>query len=347
MLDVAMKEYSYTKKMLMRELGEDSRLSVTDLAKRIGCSRNTVVSNIKALEKELGLRYGIEFNRPMLGLAQTHVIRVRFGRKPSAKALRELFREDHMAQFVALTHGDFDMFISVTSTSAEEYMGWGVRTTTRLLDYMPEFFPSMVGLKHTGFTPVSNEMLRRLSGQRAEFDDLDTRILVLLNSDSRQGYKEMARKLGENMETVRYRVRRLSGRGAIRRFTAMARKPPTNYNTLFFVNFRFSPRLMERVAEAQRYYLSGEEGVRIVNRFQLLALTSGSDILFGFGCFENEEQAIRDVVLFHKEVYKDDNPVINFAMIDEVVKGELAARNIDIKKDFRPVSLLTEPAKEE
>lgn len=70
-----MKEYSYIKRSLLRELSGNSRVSVTNLSKRLRCSRNTVINNIKFLEKEFDLKYTLQINKEAIGLIQNSAFR--------------------------------------------------------------------------------------------------------------------------------------------------------------------------------------------------------------------------------------------------------------------------------
>ncbi len=54
-----------------------------------------------------------------------------------------------------------------------------------------------------------------------ELDALDRGILRILQEDGRISYSEMARRLGVPESTVRLRVRKLKGRGVIRKFAAL------------------------------------------------------------------------------------------------------------------------------
>ncbi|MFQ5815046.1 MAG: Lrp/AsnC ligand binding domain-containing protein [Candidatus Hydrothermarchaeaceae archaeon] len=54
-----------------------------------------------------------------------------------------------------------------------------------------------------------------------ELDDLDVKILTLLQKDARASYKEMAGKLGVSTPTIRNRINSLTNLGVIRRFTTI------------------------------------------------------------------------------------------------------------------------------
>ena len=89
-----MKEYSYIKRALLRELSEDSRMSVSTLAKKLRCARNTIISNMNILEKEFGLHYTLEFDKEELGLSQNQIWSIKLGKKPDVNEIRKIFRPE-------------------------------------------------------------------------------------------------------------------------------------------------------------------------------------------------------------------------------------------------------------
>ncbi|MDE1865083.1 MAG: AsnC family transcriptional regulator [Candidatus Micrarchaeota archaeon] len=333
-----MKEYSYIKRAIFRELCENSRISTTELAQKVKCSRNTVLSNMRALDNELGLFHTIEFNREATHTNYVQVWCVRFGNKPTTDELRKLFEDDYRARFVAETEGDFDLIVNVAADMADRYMNWSIRTMTRLLPYIPKMMPSAIILPHTGFFIVRNELLDKLDLSYLGIDEVDKKILLALNENSRMSFLEISKLVGANVETVRYRINKIMKRGVIRRFTTVLRRPPTEYNIAFFGNYEMAPGIRERYTEAMKYYITVDERLPLVNTFQYLSLTTGSHSLFGMGCFDSEEAAIKDGVMAHKEIYREDRPRINFARITNVIKGYLPLRSVDIAKDYRQIA---------
>jgi DNA-binding Lrp family transcriptional regulator len=332
-----MRNYSYTKRALLRELSENSRASVTSLARKLRCSRNTVMRNIRMLEKEFDLKYTLEFNKD-ISVVQNQVWCVKLGVKPKIKDLREVFEDDGMIQFAARTEGDFDLIINIVADSSESYIRIGMKIMDRLMPYKLTFEPSHILLIHTGLMSVGEKAIEKLSLANSSIDDLDKRILVVLSNNSRMGYQDIARKLNEDVATIRYRIGVLSRMNLIKRFTVTLRKPPTEYNMAFFMKCSFTEGIKNRYAKAYEYYVSSDDKLPIVNKFQYLAFTSGSYILFGIGCFESLESAFRDITIAHKEIYKYDSPTVYSARITDVVKGELPIRNIDLKKEYKQIA---------
>lgn len=333
-----MLEYSYIKRALLRELSENSRISTTALAKKLRCSRNTILSNIKTLEKEFGLSYTIEFDREAILLNYVQIWCIKFGRKPNAANLKKIFATDYQVRFVAETEGDFDLLINMATNSGKDYINWSLRTAVKLLPYIPKIMPSTVAMTHTGFFPIQNEMLEKLDLSHLGLDGTDKKILIELNKNSRTSYAAVAKKVKVDVETIRYRIKRMMKMKLVRRFTAVASTPPGGYAIAFFANYELAPGIIERYKEAKEYYIKSDGTLPTFNAFQYLALLSGSHLLFGMGRFDNEESAIKHVVMEHKEIYKEDNPEISYGRITKVVKGLIPIRNIDLAKDYRAIN---------
>lgn len=290
------------------------------------------------MEDEFDLHYTLEFNRETF-VVQSEVWCVKLGREPSVQKLKRLFEQDPYVQFVAKTKGDFNLIIKVITESNESYVNWSMRTMIKLLPYKLDFEPSQVLLIHSGLRRIPGSLITRLSLRDSKLDMLDKKILEVLTINSRLNYKDIARKLGKDVETIRYRMSRIASKKIIRRFTVIARKPPTPWNVVFFMKCKFAPGVAERYIKAARYYLDSESQLRIINKFQYLSLTSGSHNLFGIGCFGNEEEALKDVLITHREIYRKDDPTILLARITEVIKGELPVRNIDFGKEYKSLIL--------
>jgi DNA-binding Lrp family transcriptional regulator len=337
---VHLKEYSYTKRALLRELSENSRASVTILAKKLKCSRNTIISNMRFLEKEFGLKYTLQFNKEKVGFMQNQVWSIKFGIKPKTEEIEKIFKDDIFAEIVAQTEGDFDLLMvrkvptnTITNTG-EKYKNWGLSKGIKLLKYRPSIRFSLAIVTHTGFTPISKETLQNIDFTRLGMNKLDKEMIIELNNNSRLTYRGLAKLLNEDVETIRYRFKRFTKANIIKRFTIVLKKPPMKYNIAFLMDYDLAPGLIGRYKEAHDYYLAIDGKMPLVNTFSYLALTSGRYLLFGIGCFENEEKAIQKAIIAHKEMFNEDNPAIHYAKITNMIKGSLPIRNIDIEKDF-------------
>ncbi|ASJ17006.1 transcriptional regulator [Thermococcus chitonophagus] len=80
-------------------------------------------------------------------------------------------------------------------------------------------------------------------------DELDRRILHLLQEDGRMSYSEVARILGIPESTVRARVKRLVEKGIIRKFAALINPFKAGYSIVAVIAVDVEPSKVREVAE--------------------------------------------------------------------------------------------------
>ncbi len=330
-----MQEYSFVKKALLRELSENARATITELAKAAKCSRTTVINNLGALEKEFGIRYTIEFNEDEMNFSQRHVLRIEFTKKPKPEFIDSVFKDDKVAQFVAWIEGQFDLFVYAITDSGRRYMKWETDLAIKLAQYRPKIRPSEIEFTQLGYFPISNELLEAITFPRFKLDETDKKMLLLLNENARIGYSDISRALKINDDTVRYRFKRIMKMGVIKRFTIAIQKPPTTYNTVLFARYRFGPGHESRASRIRNLYMDIDGPLPIMNTFQYVTPLTGTYRFFQMGCFEDEKAAQENGPGAQRKFFKEDIPTIYFGRIIKVIKGFLPYRNIDVRKNYQ------------
>ncbi|MCS7118219.1 MAG: Lrp/AsnC family transcriptional regulator [Thaumarchaeota archaeon] len=110
-------------------------------------------------------------------------------------------------------------------------------------------------------------------------DELDMKIIDMLQEDSRRSAAEIAKKLDVHVNTVRYRINRLLKTGVIRRFTVLLDPRALGLTVSAALMIKLEPgktesvtsRLMEMREVTNVYQLSGE--------YDLIAVVFGTDLL--------------------------------------------------------------------
>ncbi len=106
-----------------------------------------------------------------------------------------------------------------------------------------------------------------MEGRRPpRLDELDLKIISHLQEDGRMPASELAKRLNQPENTIRYRIERLLRLGVIRRFTALVDPRALGLNVSAAVMFKVDPKrvdqLLERLSSMRDvtniYQLSGE-----------------------------------------------------------------------------------------
>lgn len=80
-------------------------------------------------------------------------------------------------------------------------------------------------------------------------DELDMKIIGMLQKDASISYSALARAFGQNESTIRKRVLTLRERGVIKKFTIIVDNLKLGYNTVALVGFDVEPGMLLEIAQ--------------------------------------------------------------------------------------------------
>ncbi|MDE1873589.1 MAG: Lrp/AsnC family transcriptional regulator [Candidatus Micrarchaeota archaeon] len=321
-------------KIILQELSADSRASLTSLAKAAGCSAATTNKLLDRLVERLDVRFTLEIDMDKLGLAERHIITVKFAKKPDDAVLSDFFKNDAYAQDVYKTKGDFDLLVFAAADTPGDYLKWETDLAIGLSDYLPELRPSEFVFPHLGYMPLNSSFVNFV-GEEMKIDSKDRRILEILNSNARTSYRKMSERLGINEDTVRYRVFKLQRKGIIRRFT-VAVQNAQGCLAAYLVRYRFDKyTVIDDFPQMRAHYKTEYEDAPLINSSPFIVVLSGSYRLFGMSFGKSEEDAERIGPRWHRNLLKGNNPRMARATVVKAIRGVLPLRNLDAKKNYR------------
>lgn len=321
-------EVSTISKKMLRDLCMNSRTTITEFTKKYNLTRRNAKERILSLERELGLHYTLELDYRLMKFDTMHIFRLNFNKKPKPEDMRSIFAKSRVVQFAATTKGDFDMLILALAKNSNEYFEWEIGLSLALAKYGVQSHSSEVTVPHLGFFPLNNDTIKE-----AEIDDTYKNIILNLNTNSRMSMRELSKKIGLSEELTKYHVRKHSKDGIIKRYTSIVTKPPLKFNIAYFVSYTVKEGIKERVdLERKSMYWKKLNEFPLISEFQLMLSTTGSDASFTWACYQNYEEGLRNSIQAHKHAYRVDSPMVNSAVIMEVVKGAMPLRNVDTKE---------------
>ncbi|MEM4067046.1 MAG: winged helix-turn-helix transcriptional regulator [Candidatus Micrarchaeaceae archaeon] len=315
---------------VLRELCGNSRISASELSRKLGISRYIASKNVEALEAKLGLRYTLELNYRLLGFPSMHAIYINFARKPKPGALSKLIAGSSRIQLFATARGDFDALALALAKNPVEYSQLEVALQFSLMSYGAEVHSAEVTLMRFGFVPIGNALLAAASG----IDDDTKRLLMALNENSRQGLGAISKAIGMDAEMVRYYMKKLEKAGIIKRYTAIMTNGVPKSRIAAFINYHVTSGIEERIAmERRRLYFAEPDEPYAANSLQEMWSISGAAQAFLLACFDSES-ACEAMISEHNRIYRKDRPAVTKAFIDNVLLGFLPFRNMDVKSSY-------------
>ncbi len=112
-----------------------------------------------------------------------------------------------------------------------------------------------------------------------EIDEIDAKILELLDSNSRMSYSDIARHFGFSDVAIRKRVDKLVERGIIKKFTTVVNQKKLGKNVTAFLFFNTRSDKTQEIAD-QLLALDGIEDVYIsLGVYDIIAKVHCSDVV--------------------------------------------------------------------
>lgn len=320
--------YSLVARKTIRMLSENSRISNTDIAQKLGVTRQAVAKRLGRLEKELGIHYTLELNEEALGLVYPHLIMVKFEEKPNYESVKKLLMKSHIPQFAATLNGGYDMLIYANSTSRSEYTHWDRGMQVLLSEYKASWYSSEIAYTQLGFFPLRNEIISRVN-----IDNKYKDIIKLLNLDSRATFREMSRKLRTRFNVLIYNYKNLMKTDYIRRFTTVVKPVKNTAMMYYFAKLTLTNRFEQCAAEARKALMHDDQ-YPLISRYSFCSQLIGTGDFFVMGVFDNRKIGYSGGVLHYKNAMRTQKIKMSYGVIDKILVGRMPLRSVDDSKEY-------------
>ena len=320
--------YSPLSRKILRALSEDSRMPISAISKLLGATRRTVKERIARIEKELNVRYTIEFNEEALGISNPHLIVVRFRKEPNFKAIAETLRKSYIPQLAVRTKDKRELFIYANSVTHSEYTRWDKAMQSHVAKYKVFWDSSEVAHRQLGFFPLRNELIDRLG-----VPDKYKLMLKLLNSDARMSFQHISKSLGMHFNTVAYNFGKLLKLGYIKRFTLVCRPQKEVSLVAIFGKYSLGENFEADASKIRRVFKNDEEATAF-SRYPIIAQLTGAYDFFDVGVFDSLEIGRDKFVDAYKTLLKRHLAKLQYRELSEVILGDMPIRSVDDSKAY-------------
>ncbi|HVA82952.1 MAG TPA: winged helix-turn-helix transcriptional regulator [Candidatus Aquilonibacter sp.] len=327
------KKYSIVTKRILRLLSNNSRISVTEMAKKLGLSRRTTAIRLKKVEEVFHINYTLDLNEEKLGFESPNLILVKFLKKADLGKLRAAIGKSPIIQFAATVKGSYDMIVYANARTPIEYMNWDRDLRKELLSPFRAYWdPSQVAFKRFGYFPLRNEAL-----DQAEVPEKYGEMLKILNTNSRISFNELAKHLGVNYKTTVYTFNKLVHEGYINKFT-VAMDPQENISFMTMFSKFVPPEDYEGATDLTKKLLTSDDEDSLITRYLMTASLVGSYDFFTLSAFDDYKTAYKYAVKYYKNLFKKFETIrIEYGAIKEILVGKLPIRSMDSSKEFRQI----------
>lgn len=108
---------------------------------------------------------------------------------------------------------------------------------------------------YTGFEQLIKYYIREISSStKIEMDDIDKKILNILQNNDKISYQNIANKLNMAASTVHNRVKKMINDGIIRSFNAIIDLEKVGYKTIAWIGLKVNTLKIKKIAEKLALY---------------------------------------------------------------------------------------------
>lgn len=253
---------------LLTVLHDNGRLSISEIARRLGVPRHRVEERMRTLTHSQMLRFVANVHPSLLGIHHyCHVLLWVDGPAgPVAKRLSEMPN----VPLVSAVTGDHDLVIEI-----------GARDQSNLEEVLTEI-RTIPGVRATRASQHTRSFVSRFGADAdlaatsfPPLDSVDLQLVELLRNDGRLPYQTLSESVGLSIGAVRARVNKLIDSGMLR-ITALTNMVERTRN--FMIGIGITSRgSTAPISEALRRMPATEYGALTIGHFDLIAtLSSGS-----------------------------------------------------------------------
>src|SRR3989338_6924401 len=207
-------------KKILQALMLNSRISMTQLAKKAGISREVAVYRLRNLKKDIVLGFYAIINYTALGFKRYgYFIQLKGISARKEQEFMEYLDSHEFVSYFGPVIGRWNVVLDVIAKDEAHLKAISDEITERIKPYLESYLITGIGAEEeiypTKILGSIGRYLRKTSYEQYSFDKLDKGILKLLSKDARMEYSELSLKLKSSANTIKYRIRNMEKRGVI------------------------------------------------------------------------------------------------------------------------------------
>ena len=301
---------------ILMHIYEDSRAPLRELGREAGISHHTISKVLQECEKRYDIRYTLDLDLHALGFHTGKLVTIKFGRVPSADFLKKRLHGDVFVQDAYLASGDFDLMLYVVGLTPEDFQRWQFMLRVELSDYKPKVSVSDVNMYMDGFLPVKNELIKSSEA----ISDVEKRVLVALNDNSRIKMKELSRVTKLSPTSVFYIMNKLKAKGVIRKYTSLTQNP--SKRLLLAYSVKLTPMKDHKTLSVNlSKAILSESYHEVTNEYCTFINTNGAIDAFFICTFQDGEELSKRGTNLIQTLWRKEDPITEQALLTGLVVG--------------------------
>ncbi len=227
---------AYDRKILF-SLAQNSRIPTSQIAKKVGLSRDAVRYRIQRLETSGVIQgYRAMVNIVRLGFLNVHLLlQLNQPNVEAEKRLVEKFKAYPFVRAIIKFSGKYDFELALIARDIHDLEGIISRVIEDCGEYLQDYNLLFITKTFAGKTFPDNflkapEEVKAVSYSEPKLDATDYKLLSVIADDASLPLQHIALKLGVSADTVKYRMKNLKQCGVIAGFVPVINYDLINYN---------------------------------------------------------------------------------------------------------------------
>lgn len=255
---------------MIAELESDPRQPHTEIAAKLGLSRDTVRTRIQRLLDTRAVRVVGVADPQSVGYSTAVIMGIN-ARYDSLLEIADNLASMRQVQHLILCMGRYDIIAFGLFRKRRDFLDFLVGNIGKLPGVLN--IESMLLLKHTKiFGPLLTDGSDSTSQRppAIDFDQLDIALMKELQADAMQNSRRLAGKLGTSQSTVLRKIQALQSNG-IMRIAALINPLVLGYEGVASIGMRFDPSKVNEGAEAVGAYRNVQTVAVCAGRYDIVA----------------------------------------------------------------------------
>lgn len=240
-------------KKILSKLTENSRMNLKEIAKYINLSKNTTNYRINRLQKQEYISNFVPIiNYVRIGYSTFDLFIKLKIRKENEKIINNYFKNNPNVLWATTLFGEWDIFVQyITKDFYQFYENLLQEFITKFKEFVEDYeikiaverlkfeltIPDIVVSTKKELLPIEKNI--KSSDKLIILDKLDRKIIHQLSKNARASFQQIGNLVGESLETVRYRFKKLVKTGVLVGFSTNINYEKFGYiSYLVFIRFR-------------------------------------------------------------------------------------------------------------
>ncbi len=201
-------------KKILHELSHNSRIPLTQLAKKTRISREVINYRLKKLEEKIIKKYSSQINIEAIGFQKTGccLILQNTSTKDEKEIIKFLKKHKYISA-ISTNIGIYDIAFDIYYKNNNQLKNTIIEIENQLINKIKEIFfismPAKQNIFYNKLFEQKKDIIKTKTNKPKKIDEIDLQIMKILNNNSRESLMNISKKTKLKANAIGYRIKEL------------------------------------------------------------------------------------------------------------------------------------------